>query len=74
MDRGSILFTRGWTQTPDFEKFNTCVHRSGPQKYTLPCCENKTETGYVCNALKIYNLQPNHCQGCESYLNPTPKE
>lgn len=67
-NKTKIIFSRGFSSEPDFDKFDTCVHRTGPIEYTIKgCCQTRTETGFVCVKLDIKGLTANHCNGCEAY-------
>jgi hypothetical protein len=64
-----IQFARRFSSRPDYEKFNTCRHRSDlPETFTIQgCCQKRQKSGWVCHKLSIYGLTANHCTDCPVY-------
>jgi hypothetical protein len=66
MEKATIKFSNGFSSEPDWERFNTCKHRSKKEEnYTIKtCCQHQQKTGWICKKIPIYGLAPNHCTDC----------
>jgi hypothetical protein len=68
VDKPTIQFAR-FSPEADWERFNTCAHRSNTEEqYTnKTCCQNETKIGWVCHKIPIKGLNPSHCRNCPVY-------
>lgn len=65
----TVKYSSGFSTLPDFERFNTCKHRSPTKEdYTIKtCCQQRQENGWVCYKIPLYGLTANHCRDCPVY-------